>query len=138
MIPGKLTEDRLSEILKNMQRYAARDGQLSEFVAGCAEHIDPTFIDCVSALAELQEHRRAHTNFTMPSRISNIELRSPLEVEDTYRAMLRTMFTHAGLRLHEQPEEDPDLPPAFTCSECGFETSDPEGRHYCCEDNSDE
>lgn len=33
-----------------------------------------------------------------------------------------------------------ELPPPeeFTCSECGCVTDDPEGRHYCCEDNSNE
>ena len=61
MTINKLTDDRLSEILKNMQDYAKRDGQLSEFVAGCAAigRVDPTFIDCVSALEELQEYRKA-------------------------------------------------------------------------------
>ncbi|MDY3570255.1 hypothetical protein [Enterobacter hormaechei] len=90
-----------------------------------------------SAMArELQEYRKAHTDLMMPSRISNIELRTPLEVEDMYRAMLRHMFARAGLRLHEPMEEDSLT--MFTCSECGFETSDPEGRHHCFEDNSDE
>lgn len=87
---------------------------------------------------ELRELNNRHTDFMMPSRIPNIECRTPQEVENICRTMLRNMLTHAGLRLHEQAEEDPDLPPAFTCSECGFETSDLEGRHYCHEDNSDE
>lgn len=61
MINERLTIERLSEILKNMQGYASRDRQLSEFVGGCAvvERVDPTFIDCVSALAELLEYRKA-------------------------------------------------------------------------------
>jgi hypothetical protein len=87
---------------------------------------------------ELRELNERHTNFTMPTRINDINLRSPLEVEDMYRARLRFMARHAGLHLHEKPEDYPDLPPVFTCSECGFEASDPEGRHHCCEDNSDE
>lgn len=60
MINERLTIERLSEILKNMQGYASRDRQLSEFVGGCAvvERVDPTFIDCVSALAELLEYRK--------------------------------------------------------------------------------
>ena len=40
-------------------------------------------------------------NFMMPTRIENIELRSPLEVEDMYRARLRHICRAAGLRLHE-------------------------------------
>lgn len=61
MINERLTIERLSEILKNMQGYAARDRQLSEFVGGCAivERVDPTFIDCVTALTELLECRKA-------------------------------------------------------------------------------
>lgn len=61
MINERLTIERLSEILKNMQGYAARDRQLSEFVDGCAvfERVDPTFIDCVTALTELLEYRKA-------------------------------------------------------------------------------
>lgn len=61
MINERLTIERLSEILKNMQGYAARDRQLSEFVGGCAvfERVDPTFIDCVAALTELLECRQA-------------------------------------------------------------------------------
>lgn len=62
MINEKLTIERLSEVLKNMQGYAARDRQLSEFVGGCAviERVDPTFIDCVTALTELLECRSAN------------------------------------------------------------------------------
>lgn len=62
MINERLTIERLSEILKNMQGYAARDRLLSEFVGGCAvsERVDPTFIDCVTALTELLECRRAN------------------------------------------------------------------------------
>lgn len=61
MINERLTIERLSEVLKNMQGYAERDRQLSVFVDGCAitERVDPTFIDCVSALAELKEYREA-------------------------------------------------------------------------------
>lgn len=61
MINERLTIERLSEVLKSMQGYAARDHQLSMFVDGCAvfERVDPTFIDCVSALAELLEYRKA-------------------------------------------------------------------------------
>ncbi|MDK9364195.1 hypothetical protein [Lelliottia wanjuensis] len=43
----------------------------------------------------------AHDNFMMPPRIENIELRSPLEVEDMWRARVRHMFRAAGLKLHE-------------------------------------
>lgn len=62
MINERLTIERLSEVLKNMQGYAARDRQLSEFVDGCAvfERVDPTFIDCVTALTELLEYRSAN------------------------------------------------------------------------------
>ena len=62
MINEKLTIERLSEVLKNMQGYAARDRQLSEFVGGRAviERVDPTFIDCVTALTELLECRSAN------------------------------------------------------------------------------
>lgn len=61
MTNNKLTDECLSETLKNMQDYAARDGQLSEFIGGCSAvgRVDPTFIDCVTALAELQEYRKA-------------------------------------------------------------------------------
>lgn len=36
--------------------------------------------------------------------------------------------------------DDPEgvLPDEITCSECGCATDDREGRHYCCEDNSDD
>ncbi|MEG6417497.1 hypothetical protein QCN17_23095 [Enterobacter asburiae] len=62
MINERLTIERLSEVLKNMQGYAARDRQLSMFVDGCAvfERVDPTFIDCVTALTELLECRSAN------------------------------------------------------------------------------
>lgn len=50
---------------------------------------------------EPQGRGHAHTDFMMPPRISNIELRSPLEVEDICRAALRNMFARAGLRLHD-------------------------------------
>ncbi|MDK9585441.1 hypothetical protein [Lelliottia wanjuensis] len=43
----------------------------------------------------------AHDNFMMPPRIENIELRSPLEVEDMWRARVRHMFRASGLKLHE-------------------------------------
>nr|WP_244848751.1 hypothetical protein [Citrobacter sp. FP75] len=91
---------------------------------------------------ELRELNSEHTDFIMPSRISNIEHRTPLEIEGMYRAMMRQMFARAGLRLHDrqEPEEDSTLPPPdeFTCSECGCVTDDPEGRHYCREDNSND
>lgn len=35
-------------------------------------------------------------------------------------------------------QDDLSPPDEFTCSECGFVTDDPETRHYCCEDNSNE
>lgn len=62
MTINKLTDERLSEILNNLQGYAKRDSYLSEFVGGCSVvgRVDPTFIDCVSALAELQEYRKAN------------------------------------------------------------------------------
>ncbi|ECY3256778.1 hypothetical protein AU577_09100 [Salmonella enterica subsp. enterica serovar Alachua] len=49
-----------------------------------------------------------------------------------------SIFVSVLTEVLESRKEDTDLPPVFTCSECGFETSDPEGRHYCHEDNSDE
>ena len=39
----------------------------------------------------------------------------------------------AELRLEELPP-----PEERTCDICGFITTDPEGRHYCSEDNSDD
>lgn len=89
---------------------------------------------------EWRELNSRHTDFMMPSRIPNIERRTPQEVEEICHAMLRNMLTSAGLRLHDRPEEDPTLPQPeeFTCSECGCVTDDPEGRHHCCEDNSND
>lgn len=41
--------------------------------------------------------------------------------------------------LGEWPGGDGNpFPDEVTCSECGCVTDDPEGRHHCCEDNSDE
>ncbi|MEG2692077.1 MAG: hypothetical protein RR987_16540 [Hafnia sp.] len=56
----------------------------------------------VKALAELQEYRKIKpNNFMIPERIKNIDLRSPLEVEDMWIARIRFMFREAGLNLHE-------------------------------------
>ncbi|WP_249423673.1 hypothetical protein [Enterobacter roggenkampii] len=60
MINERLTIERLSEVLKNMQSYTARERRIGEFDGGyVVERVDPTFIDCVSALAELLECRQA-------------------------------------------------------------------------------
>lgn len=62
MINERLTIERLSEVLKSMQGYTARERRIGEFDGGyVVERVDPTFIDCVSALAELLECRSANT-----------------------------------------------------------------------------
>ncbi|WP_407223871.1 hypothetical protein [Enterobacter roggenkampii] len=60
MINERLTIERLSEVLKNMQGYTARERRIGEFDGGyIVERVDPTFIDCVTALTELLEYRKA-------------------------------------------------------------------------------
>ncbi|MEB2417065.1 hypothetical protein [Citrobacter sp. R-1.5.2] len=45
---------------------------------------------------ELQERRRAQDGFMMPDRIKNVDLRSPLEVEDMYRDRMRAICRAGG------------------------------------------
>lgn len=110
----RLTDDELNRLIWGLKAH----GNMNRTLAG---------------LVELRERRESHTDFLMPSRISDIELRSPLEVEDMYRAILRHMFARAAIALHPKPETEPTLPPPeeFTCDICSRTTTHPEGWHYC-------
>ena len=52
-----LTDERLAQIHKSLKRWADHDNTLNSYISGTK--IDPIFHDCVVALAELQERRKA-------------------------------------------------------------------------------
>ncbi|EIL6068538.1 hypothetical protein ACI08L_000828 [Cronobacter sakazakii] len=52
-----LTDERLAQIQKSLKRWADHDNTLNSYISGTK--IDPIFHDCVIALAELQELRKA-------------------------------------------------------------------------------
>ena len=53
----KLPDDRLAHIHQSLKRWAEHDNALNSYING--KKIDPIFHDCVVALAELQERRKA-------------------------------------------------------------------------------
>lgn len=53
----KLPDDRLAHIHQGLKRWAEHDNALNSYING--KKIDPIFHDCVVALAELQERRKA-------------------------------------------------------------------------------
>ena len=54
---NQLTNDRLAHVYRNLKRWAEHDNALNSYISG--QKIDPIFHDCVVALAELQERRKA-------------------------------------------------------------------------------
>lgn len=54
---SQLTNERLAHIYRNLKRWADYDNALNSYISG--QKIDPIFHDCVVALAELQECRKA-------------------------------------------------------------------------------
>ncbi|HII3215432.1 TPA: hypothetical protein ACY3HR_002320 [Citrobacter freundii] len=54
---NQLTNDRLAHVYRNLKRWAEHDNALNSYIS--VQKIDPIFHDCVVALAELQERRKA-------------------------------------------------------------------------------
>lgn len=54
---SKLTNERLAQVYQSLKRWADHDDALNSYISG--QKIDPIFHDCVVALAELQEYRKA-------------------------------------------------------------------------------
>ena len=54
---SKLTNERLAQVYQSLKRWADHDDALNRCISG--QKIDPVFHDCVVALAELQEFRKA-------------------------------------------------------------------------------
>lgn len=78
-----LTDERLAHILKSLKRWADHDNALNSYISGTK--IDPIFQDCVVALAELQERRKATDS--VPIAWTDAEELRDLE-RDGYAAML--------------------------------------------------
>ena len=79
----KLPDDRLAHIHQSLKRWAEHDKALNSYISG--KKIDPIFHDCVVALAELQERRKA--DGSVPIAWTDAEELRDLE-RDGYAAML--------------------------------------------------
>ncbi|HAT4415151.1 TPA: hypothetical protein I9232_004924 [Klebsiella oxytoca] len=59
------------------------------------------------------------------------------EVPDARCALCGGYYKADSPESHEC-EEEVQLHDEIECDICGFKSTDPDGAHYCCEDNSDD
>ncbi|MEX5411240.1 hypothetical protein EGT71_01625 [Atlantibacter subterranea] len=127
------------------------DATIDEILSGVIEGVEPTTHEIAMA-AEIKQYRAAEPvlycmegdtldeeNVSSSKAVVdawveewNGEGRCPGEPQ--YRTV--PLYRHAAPQVTS--EEDEEFLPEIECDICGFKSTDPDGAHYCCEDNSDD